>query len=78
MTRAVHTDTKEGIKLFRDLKAKWMIPVHHSTFYEDKEDGFSEVKKTISGSELKDKIILLDFGKSVEFKNPGMKIVNSE
>jgi L-ascorbate metabolism protein UlaG (beta-lactamase superfamily) len=30
----VHTDPKEALQIFEDLGARFMIPIHHRTFYQ--------------------------------------------
>jgi L-ascorbate metabolism protein UlaG (beta-lactamase superfamily) len=63
--KKVHTDLDEAVKIFLDIKAKWMIPIHHSTFFSSREDTFPIIEAYIEKSIIKNQILFLDFGEFV-------------
>jgi L-ascorbate metabolism protein UlaG (beta-lactamase superfamily) len=62
----VHVNPKGAIKTFKDVNAKWMIPIHHGTFYTAPEIEFPYIAKAINESNVKEKIFLLKQGESAE------------
>lgn len=64
---SVHVNPNGALKMFDDLKAKWMVPMHFGTFYSPPEPELEVIKNAISSSPRKDSIFLLSQGESREF-----------
>ena len=68
----VHTDPPEALKIFEDVGAKLMIPIHHETFFQGLEPEASYAKsimqKLITERGLKDRVRILEIGEQVIIK----------
>jgi N-acyl-phosphatidylethanolamine-hydrolysing phospholipase D len=64
---AVHVSPLGAVQLFRDTKAKKMIPIHHGTFYANPDKEILLVKSAIESSGLKEKIYLIEQGSGISF-----------
>jgi len=62
----VHTDAKEALKIFADLGAQIMIPMHYRTFIQgtDSSNSYAEelLRQQIEQQHLEDRVIILDVG----------------
>lgn len=78
--KIVHVDPYEAVDVFRDVRAKWMIPIHHSTFYRRGGDERAMIDDAIAKSGLADRILLLNIGEKVEFdvENERYALVNRD
>jgi L-ascorbate metabolism protein UlaG (beta-lactamase superfamily) len=54
--------------MFLDLGAKFMIPIHHGTFYRAGQEEQNRIISAIGKSSMKEKVILLDIGESVQIE----------
>ncbi|MBK8397616.1 MAG: MBL fold metallo-hydrolase [Leptospiraceae bacterium] len=68
MGSGVHVNPVGAVQIFKDLNAKYMIPIHHSTFYRRGGDEMDRIKNAIEKSNQKDSIKLLRIGEKIEFK----------
>jgi len=69
---AVHVNPYGAVQIFRDCGARYMIPIHHSTF--DRRGGreMEMIKDSIAISGARERIFLLEAGERVSF-GYGMK-----
>ncbi|MBP7283954.1 MAG: MBL fold metallo-hydrolase [Leptospiraceae bacterium] len=74
MGSGVHVNPLGAVQIFKDLNAKFMIPIHHSTFYRRGGSEVELIKEAIEKSNAKDKIKLLLIGEKAEFKKVADKI----
>ncbi len=65
---AVHVNPYGAVQIFRDCGARYMIPIHHSTFYRRGGREMEMIKDAIAISGRRDYILLLEAGEAVEFK----------
>lgn len=65
--REVHVDPYEAITAFQETRARWMIPIHHSTFFRRGGSEMAMIQDAITKSALADRILLLGVGESVAF-----------
>ncbi|MDF3821637.1 MBL fold metallo-hydrolase [Leptospira sp. 96542] len=68
----VHVNPYGAIQIFKDSGAKYMIPIHHSTFYTRGGIEMEQIKDSISTSGRSDDIILLEAGDGVEFEKTAL------
>jgi N-acyl-phosphatidylethanolamine-hydrolysing phospholipase D len=66
---AVHVSPLGAVQIFRDTKAKKMIPIHHGTFYSNPDKEIVYVKSAIESSGLKERIFLIEQGSGISFGN---------
>jgi L-ascorbate metabolism protein UlaG (beta-lactamase superfamily) len=71
---AVHVNPFGAVQIFKDTNAKYMIPIHHSTFYRRGGSEMEMIKQAMEKSEQKEKIRLLRIGEKAEFKKVADKI----
>jgi N-acyl-phosphatidylethanolamine-hydrolysing phospholipase D len=65
---AVHVNPYGALQIFRDCGARYMIPIHHSTFYRRGGREMEMIKDSIAISGRSDYMLLLESGEGVEFK----------
>jgi L-ascorbate metabolism protein UlaG (beta-lactamase superfamily) len=62
----VHTDPKEALQIFEDLGAKFMIPIHHSTFVQGLDSSLTfaqdQLKRLVSERHIEDRVMILGIG----------------
>ena len=67
--KRVHTDPAEALQAFEDLGAKFMIPIHHDTFFQGLEPEVGYAKKIlqtlIEERGLQDRVKLLAIGEQI-------------
>lgn len=70
--KRVHTDPEEALKVSEDVGAKYMIPIHHDTFFQGLEPEPSYAKsimqKLIQDRGLQDHVKLLSIGEQIILK----------
>ena len=71
---SVHVNPFGAVQIFKDLNAKFMIPIHHSTFYRRGGSEMEMIKEAMEKSGQKEKIRLLRIGEKAEFKKAADKI----
>ena len=64
----VHVNPFGAVQIFKDVNAKYMIPIHHSTFYRRGGSEMEMLQEAIAKSGKKEKILLLNVGEKAEFK----------
>jgi L-ascorbate metabolism protein UlaG (beta-lactamase superfamily) len=64
---AVHVNPYGALQIFRDTGARYMIPIHHSTFYRVGGREMEMIKDSIAISGTSDRMLLLEAGESVSF-----------
>jgi L-ascorbate metabolism protein UlaG (beta-lactamase superfamily) len=64
---AVHVNPYGALQIFRDTGARYMIPIHHSTFYRVGGREMEMIKDSIAISGARERIFLLEAGESVSF-----------
>ncbi len=68
----VHTDPKEALQIFEDVGAKFMIPIHHDTFFQGLEPQISYaksiLKQLIEERGLQDRVKILEVGEQIILK----------
>lgn len=65
---AVHVNPYGAIQIMRDCGARYMIPIHHSTFYRRGGREMEMIKDAIAISGKEERIFLLEAGEKVAFK----------
>jgi L-ascorbate metabolism protein UlaG (beta-lactamase superfamily) len=63
--RTVHTSPEDAIQAFRDLSAKWMVPMHYGTFRLSHEPMEEPVQRLIADAkrhQLQDRVLVLEEG----------------
>ncbi len=63
--RNVHTSPEDALQAFRDLGAKWMVPMHYGTFRLSHEPVHEPVERLEQGAKaagLQDRVIVLEEG----------------
>lgn len=63
---AVHVNPYGAVQIFKDVKSKYMIPIHHSTFYRKGGSEIEMLYDAVKKSNLKDRIFILEQGESIE------------
>lgn len=71
---SVHVNPFGAMQIFKDTNAKYMIPIHHSTFYRRGGSEMEMIKQAMEKSGQKEKIRLLRIGEKAEFKKVAHKI----
>lgn len=71
---SVHVNPFGAVQIFKDTNAKYMIPIHHSTFYRRGGSEMEMILESMEKSGSKDKIKLLRIGEKAEFKKIANKI----
>lgn len=71
---AVHVNPYGAIQIMRDCGARYMIPIHHSTFYRRGGREMEMIKDAIAISGKEEKIFLLEAGEKVEFVQKGNRL----
>lgn len=66
---AVHVNPYGALQIFRDCGARYMIPIHHSTFYRRGGREMEMIKDSIAISGASERIFLLESGESIAFGN---------
>lgn len=64
----VHVNPYGALQIFRDCNARYMIPIHHSTFYRRGGREMEMILDAIAISGARERIFLLEAGAKVEFK----------
>lgn len=64
---AVHVNPYGALQIFRDCGARYMIPIHHSTFYRRGGREMEMIKDSIAISSTRERILLLEAGEKAEF-----------
>ena len=65
---AIHVNPLGGVQIFKDCGAKFMIPIHHSTFYRRGGREMDQIRQAIAESTRAEDIFLLDIGETVVLK----------
>lgn len=68
---SVHVNPYGALQIYRDCGARYMIPIHHSTFYRRGGREMEMIKDAIAISGRSDYMLLLEAGDGVEFKKSG-------
>ncbi len=63
----VHVNPDEAVQAFADTNARWMVPIHHSTFYRRGGSEMDAIQEAIAGSALRDRIYLASVGERIAF-----------
>lgn len=64
----VHVNPYGAVQIYRDCGARYMIPIHHSTFFRRGGREMDMIKDAIAVSGRRDYMLLLEAGDGVEFK----------
>jgi N-acyl-phosphatidylethanolamine-hydrolysing phospholipase D len=64
---AVHVNPYGALQIFRDTGARYMIPIHHSTFYRVGGREMEMIKDSIAISGTSERMLLLEAGESASF-----------
>ncbi|HMW06764.1 MAG TPA: MBL fold metallo-hydrolase [Leptospiraceae bacterium] len=71
---SVHVNPFGAVQIFQDLNAKYMIPIHHSTFYRRGGSEREMILEALEKSGKKERIRLLKIGEKAEFKKDNANI----
>jgi L-ascorbate metabolism protein UlaG (beta-lactamase superfamily) len=73
---SVHVNPYGAIQIFKDTKSKYMIPIHHSTFYRRGGNEMEMLLDSVKKSNSQERIFILEQGECVEWKESIAKICN--
>jgi L-ascorbate metabolism protein UlaG (beta-lactamase superfamily) len=62
--RRVHVSPREAMRVFADVKAAFMVPIHYGTFFRGSSGEKREVMAAIAESPLRHKVLALEIGES--------------
>jgi L-ascorbate metabolism protein UlaG (beta-lactamase superfamily) len=62
--RRVHVNPEEALRIFDDTHARYMIPIHHSTFFAHGHGEMDEITSAIARYPQRDHVLLLRAGES--------------
>jgi L-ascorbate metabolism protein UlaG (beta-lactamase superfamily) len=65
-TRSVHSSPAEALRIFDEVGARWMIPIHFGTFFQASASELAEIKAAIRNFQKGDRVLLLRQGESAE------------
>jgi len=74
---AVHVNPYGALQIFRDSGARYMIPIHHSTFYRRGGREMQMIQDSIAISGRSDYMLLLGEGESAAFKKEATGIAKA-
>jgi L-ascorbate metabolism protein UlaG (beta-lactamase superfamily) len=63
--RAVHASPADAVQAFRDLGARWMVPMHYGSFrlsHEPVDEPLQLLEKEASRAGVKDRVVVLPEG----------------
>lgn len=60
-----HVDPEQAMRAFEDLGARWMIPIHHGTFYQTGANEDRAITRAIMKHDLLDRVLFLRIGETV-------------
>ena len=66
LMRAVHVNPAEALQIFDEVHARWMIPIHFGTFFQNTASEMAEIQAAIRKSPRGDHVLLLRQGESAE------------
>ena len=62
----VHTDPKDALRIFEDVGAKFMIPIHHRTFVQGLDSSLTfaqdQLKQLVSERHIEDRVMIFGIG----------------
>jgi N-acyl-phosphatidylethanolamine-hydrolysing phospholipase D len=64
--RAVHVNPAEALRIFDEVHARWMIPIHFGTFFQASPSEMAEIQTAIRKHPRGDRVLLLRQGESAE------------
>ena len=71
-THRVHADPDEAMKIFADVGARWMVPIHHGTFFTGGTPEMKAISAAIARHPLGARVLLLAPGEATaEIAPPG-------
>ncbi|HJZ89069.1 MAG TPA: MBL fold metallo-hydrolase [Polyangia bacterium] len=73
MMRRVHVSPPEALRILADVRARWMIPIHHGTFFTGGARELDAIEKAIRQHPLHDRVLLLRAGESVTVEPPASR-----
>jgi L-ascorbate metabolism protein UlaG (beta-lactamase superfamily) len=65
LTHHAHARPDEAMRIFAELGARWMIPIHHGTFFTGGEPERREIAQAIARHPLAARVALLESGQSL-------------
>lgn len=63
-TKPVHANPEEGMKIFEDVHARYMIPIHYGTFWNASNAEVSELMRAIHDHHADNRVFILRAGQS--------------
>jgi N-acyl-phosphatidylethanolamine-hydrolysing phospholipase D len=64
--KRVHADPKEALQIFEEVKAQFMIPIHHQTFVQGMDSSLTyaqdQLKPLIAARHLQDRVLIFQIG----------------
>ncbi|MBL4632334.1 MAG: MBL fold metallo-hydrolase [Kofleriaceae bacterium] len=68
LRKSVHASPKDAMRMFDDLQADYMVPVHFGTFFKPRSEEIADIESAIAESALASNVALLSAGESVVFQ----------
>ena len=63
-TDRVHVSPAEAMRVFEDVGARWMLPIHHGTFFRHGPGERRLIADAIEGSGRRDRVLMLQIGQA--------------
>ena len=63
--RNVHTNPDDALRAFRDLNARWMVPMHYGSFrlsHEPVDEPLELLQKGVRAAHLEDRVVIMEEG----------------
>jgi L-ascorbate metabolism protein UlaG (beta-lactamase superfamily) len=67
----MHVDPEEALQILADTNARWMVPIHHSTFFRDGPGEVNEIAAALRRSPLRRRVVVLAIGESLALEPRG-------
>jgi hypothetical protein len=53
------------MKIFEDVGARWMIPIHHGTFFQSGSGEEAAIARAVARHHLEDRVVVLGIGQAI-------------
>ncbi|HEY3352818.1 MAG TPA: MBL fold metallo-hydrolase [Polyangia bacterium] len=71
LMKGMHADPAEALQILADTGARWMLPIHHSTFFREGAGELARIQAALRASPLGERVVLLRVGESLALEPRG-------